>query len=87
MARPVDAFDRIILDFQERITAPASRPATDTTDVRFDQDRYKKRLATTCLKLLQLQEAASTTVTSTRQREVRHALAKRRRQFIQSSVN
>jgi hypothetical protein len=86
LTRPADTFDRIILDFQERITVPLSRPSTDTIDVRFDQERYKKRLSTTCVKLLQLQGAASAAVVDSRRRDVRHAVMKRRRQFLQSPV-
>jgi hypothetical protein len=86
LTRPADTFDRIILDFQERITVvhSSSHPTTDTIDVRFDQERYKKRLGITCVKLLELQGAASPLIADTRQREVRHALIKRRRQFLQS---
>lgn len=80
----VDTFDRIVLDFQERITAAPSCPAPLTVDVRFDRERFQHRLSSSCERLLQLQGCTSLTVPENRQKEVRHAVTKRRRQFQQT---
>ena len=86
MVRPSDSFDKIILDFQDRITGKSSHRTLDTTDVRFDRERYQKRLVNTCTSLLQIQGITNTAITDNREKEVRHAVMKRRRQFMQSSA-
>jgi hypothetical protein len=86
MIRPSDSFDKIILDFQDRITGKSSHRTLDTTDVRFDRERYQKRLVNTCTSLLQIQGITNTAITDNREKEVRHAVMKRRRQFMQSSA-
>jgi hypothetical protein len=86
MVRPSDSFDKIILDFQDRITGKSPHRTLDTTDVRFDRERYQKRLVNTCTSLLQIQGITNTAITDNREKEVRHAVMKRRRQFMQSSA-